>query len=125
VDTNHIDANPDSTYHPDADSDADSTYLPDADLDPDPNFQIKAQNLEKVLKCIPYVLACHLQIDADPVPDPAYHFDADPDFYLMRIRVDNTACTNRYRYRRLMFGQGFPRRAQKLSSPNIPRNVHT
>ncbi len=29
---------------------------------------------------------CHLQIDADPVPDPAYHFDADPDpdFYLMR-----------------------------------------
>ncbi len=24
-------------------------------------------------------LACHLEIDADPVPDPAYHFDADPD----------------------------------------------
>jgi hypothetical protein len=32
---------------------------------------------------IPYILACHLQID----PDPAYHFDADPDFYLMRIRI--------------------------------------
>jgi hypothetical protein len=34
-------------------------------------------------------VACHLQIDADPVPvpDPAYHFDADPesDFYLMRM----------------------------------------
>jgi hypothetical protein len=34
-------------------------------------------------------LAYHLQIDADldPVPDPAYHFemDPDPDFYLMRI----------------------------------------
>ncbi len=31
---------------------------------------------------IPYILACHLQIDMDPVPDPAYHFDADsdPDF---------------------------------------------
>jgi hypothetical protein len=31
---------------------------------------------------IPYILACHLQIDADPVsgPDPAHHFDADPDF---------------------------------------------
>jgi hypothetical protein len=28
---------------------------------------------------IPYILACHLQIDADPVPDPAYLFDADPD----------------------------------------------
>ncbi len=24
-----------------------------------------------------YILACRLQIDADP--DPAYHFDADPD----------------------------------------------
>jgi hypothetical protein len=41
---------------------------------------MKAQTLEKVLKYahIPYNLACHLQIDADPVPDPAYHFDADP-----------------------------------------------
>ncbi len=30
---------------------------------------------------IPYIVACHLQIDAhpDPVPDPAYHFDPDPD----------------------------------------------
>jgi hypothetical protein len=41
--------------------------------------------------------ACHLLIDAipdpAPVPDPAYHFDADPDFYLMRmqIRIRNTA----------------------------------
>jgi hypothetical protein len=36
-------------------------------------------------------LACHLQTDADPdpVPDPAYHFgaDPDPDFYLKRIRM--------------------------------------
>ncbi len=24
-------------------------------------------------------MACNLQIDADPVPDPAYHFDTDPD----------------------------------------------
>jgi hypothetical protein len=24
-------------------------------------------------------LACHLQIDPDPVPDPAYQFGADPD----------------------------------------------
>jgi len=24
-------------------------------------------------------LACHLKIDADPGPDLAYHFDADPD----------------------------------------------
>ncbi len=45
--------------------------------------------LKKKLKKahIPYILACHLQIDAVPVPDPAYHFDADPDFYLMRIRM--------------------------------------
>jgi len=78
VNTNHIDADPDSTFHPDADSDADpdSTYLPDADLDPDPSFQIKAQNLEKVLKYIQYGFACHLQIDADP----GKHFDPDPDF---------------------------------------------
>ncbi len=36
------------------------------------------------------ILAWYLQIDADsdPLPDPAYQFDAnpDPDFYLMRIR---------------------------------------
>ena len=42
-----------------------------------------------MIKIRPYVLACHQQIDAgpDPVadPDPAYHFDVDPDpdFYLM------------------------------------------
>jgi hypothetical protein len=50
---------------------------------------------------IPYVFACHLQIDADP--DPAYHFDADPDFYMMRIqvtkmmwiRIHNTAYNSR------------------------------
>ncbi len=59
------------------------------------SFQIKAQTLEKVLKKahIPYILACHLPIGVDPVPDPAYHFDADPDadpdpdFYLMRTRI--------------------------------------
>ncbi len=27
---------------------------------------------------IPYVLACHLQINEDPDSDPAYHFSADP-----------------------------------------------
>jgi hypothetical protein len=47
-------------------------------------FQIKAQTFEKELKQAhnPCILACHLQIDANPVPDPAYHFDAapDPDF---------------------------------------------
>ncbi len=26
-------------------------------------------------------------MDLDPVEDPAYHFDADPDFYLMRVRI--------------------------------------
>jgi hypothetical protein len=60
----------------------------------DPSFQIKTQALEKVFKQahIPYILAWHLQIDADPVPDPAYHFDADPvpDFYLMWMRIQVT-----------------------------------
>ncbi len=35
-----------------------------------------------------YILACHLQIDPDPVlADPAHNFDVDrdPDFYSMRI----------------------------------------
>ncbi len=47
-------ADPDLTYHTDADPDADPdpTFHPDAnlDLDPDPSFQIKAQPLAKVLK---------------------------------------------------------------------------
>jgi hypothetical protein len=83
----HPDADPDSVFLFDADADPDSTFHPDAD--PDPSFQINAQILEKVLKeaYIPYILACHLQLDSDPVPDPAYHFDADPDFYLMRMRI--------------------------------------
>jgi hypothetical protein len=53
------------------------------DADPDPSFQIKAQNLEKVLKKahIRYILPCNLQIDADPELDPAYDFD---------IRILNT-----------------------------------
>jgi hypothetical protein len=76
VDPQHIDADPDSTYHPDldpdsdfylmwirtriqvflfdadADPDLDPTFHPDADPDPnpDPGFQIKAQTLGKVLK---------------------------------------------------------------------------
>jgi hypothetical protein len=68
-------------------------------LDPDPSVQIKAPTLEKMLKQthIPYILNFHLQVDADPVPDPACHFDADPgpvflfdadpEFYLMRMRI--------------------------------------
>jgi hypothetical protein len=44
-----------------------------------------------MLKLVPilYILACHLQIEADP--DPACHFgaDGDPDpFTLMRIHPD-------------------------------------
>ncbi len=68
------------------DADPDPTFHPDADPDPDTSFQIKAQTFEKVLK---YILGCHLQIDADPdpAPDSAYNFDADPDFYLMRMRI--------------------------------------
>jgi hypothetical protein len=49
------------------------------DPDPDPSFQIQAQTLKKGLKeaHLTYILACHLEIDADP--DPGYHFDADLD----------------------------------------------
>jgi hypothetical protein len=90
ADSNHFDASPD----PDSDfylmrNRIRLITLMRNRMDPDTCFQIKAQILEKVLRKahIPYILACHLQIDADP--DPAYHFDAktDPDFYLMRIRI--------------------------------------
>jgi hypothetical protein len=53
LDPHHIEADPDSTYHSDADSDilfdADSvpTFHPDADTNPDPSFKKKAQTLEK------------------------------------------------------------------------------
>jgi hypothetical protein len=42
------------------------------------SFRINAQTHEIVHKYahIPYILALHLQIDADP--DQAYNFDADP-----------------------------------------------
>ncbi len=68
-------------------------FHPNVDPDTDPSFQIKAQILLKSAQIDSYSIystsACHLQIDADPVPDTSYHFDADPDpvFYLMRIRI--------------------------------------
>jgi hypothetical protein len=55
----HFDADPDPAFHFDADPayqvDADPTFQLDAD--PDPSFQLKAQNLEKLLKKdhIPYI----------------------------------------------------------------------
>jgi hypothetical protein len=72
--------------------DADPTFHADAGTDPEPYpcLHKKAQTLEKILKeaHIPYILACHLQINADP--DPAYHFHVDPDFYLIRMRIQVT-----------------------------------
>ncbi len=40
-------------------------------------FCYQDKNANKVLCRIPYILACDLQIDADP--DLVYHFDADAD----------------------------------------------
>jgi hypothetical protein len=71
--TFHFDADPDPdpnpTIHVDADPDPDPTSFFDTDLDPYPSFQIKAQNLDKVLKeaHFPYILAYHLQVDAHKV----------------------------------------------------------
>jgi hypothetical protein len=78
-----IDLDPDPACHFDLDPachfdpDADPTFLFEAVPYPGlgPSFQIKAQNLESAH--FPYILACHLQIDA--YPDPAYHMDADSD----------------------------------------------
>jgi hypothetical protein len=40
-----------------------------------------------------WILAGHLQIDSDPVPDLAYHFDADPDsdpgYKMTQIHADH------------------------------------
>ncbi len=51
MDPHHIDADPDSTYYPDADADADpdTSFHPDADSDPALSLK-KAQTIEKVLK---------------------------------------------------------------------------
>jgi hypothetical protein len=83
ADSHNFDADPVPACHfdvdPDADPDPSFHFDTDSDPNPNPSFQIKEQNLEKVLKQaqIPYILACHLHIDADP--DPPYQFDADPD----------------------------------------------
>jgi len=68
----------------DGDADLYPTFPPDADPDPDPDpsFQINSQTLEmcsNILIFYMYILACHLQIDADSVRDLAYHLHADPD----------------------------------------------
>ncbi len=80
ADPNHVNADP--NLYPDP-ACLEPTFSFDADPYPDPNLQIKAQNLEKVLRqaFMSYICVCHLQIDADPAadPDPAYHFVADPD----------------------------------------------
>ncbi len=66
MDVHYVDADPDSSYHPDADPDSDflfdtypdPTFHPDADPDPDPSFKNKAHTFEKLLKShIPYILA--------------------------------------------------------------------
>jgi hypothetical protein len=50
----HFDADPDPACHFDADLDPDPTFhfLADPVLNPHPSFQIKAQNLEKVLQYV-------------------------------------------------------------------------
>ncbi len=62
--TFHFDAAPDPACPFDADPDPDPTFSFDPDPDPYPSFQIKAQNLDKVLKeaHFPYILAYHLHI---------------------------------------------------------------
>ncbi len=96
MDPHHVDADadadPDSTYHPDADpdqiflfdadpdADLDPTFHPDADPDPDPSFKKKAQTLEKICKVILIRIRFQIQLR---------NFDAypDSDFYLMRKRI--------------------------------------
>ncbi len=68
------DAVPDPACHFDAD------VVPDpacpVDADPYPTFHFVAYVLDPDPHFL-YILACHLQVDADL--DPAYHFCVDPD----------------------------------------------
>ncbi len=81
--THHVDADPDQDFCLSlTDPDPDPTFLFDAYTDPDSSFQIKAQNLEKVLKyrLIFYTfwleicklmrirIRCHFDADPDPIP---------------------------------------------------------
>ncbi len=79
---------PDSTCHPDADPDSDFLFDAGPDADPDSIFH-KGLNHWKSAKIVSYSIHFGLSsvIDADPVPDPTYHFDAGPDFYMMRMRI--------------------------------------
>jgi hypothetical protein len=67
------------------DADPDPTFHSDADPILDPSFHLKAQTLEKVLNQahVLFIFACHLKIDADPYPVPdlgtGNNFDADPN----------------------------------------------
>jgi hypothetical protein len=85
ADPHRFDADPDPAYHFDANPELYPNptvrFVANPYPHTDPSFQIKAQNLEKViyLGSYSYSLACHLQIVVDPDPHPAYHFDADPD----------------------------------------------
>jgi hypothetical protein len=70
VDPHHFDADPDQTYHPDADPDAepDSDFIFDVDLvadptfHPDPSFKEKAGALSKNAK-----------IGSYSIPDPDFY----------------------------------------------------
>jgi hypothetical protein len=70
ADPQHFDADPNPACLFDANPDTTFSF----DADPDPSLQIKAQDLENVLKKahIPYILACHLQTDVDTASEPAY-----------------------------------------------------
>ncbi len=78
----HLDADPDPdpACHFDEDADPDPAFHFDAIPDLDSSFQINAQNFEKGLKYahFPYILPCHLQIDANPDLGPVFQFDVDP-----------------------------------------------
>ncbi len=79
ADRHHFDADPDTACHFDAAPDP--TFHFDADPDTDPSFRMKAQTLKKSAQIGSYsiILACHLQIDADPDPlAPTFQFDAYP-----------------------------------------------
>jgi hypothetical protein len=81
-----FDGDPDSSCHLETDPDPNFYFDADPDLDPDPSFQMKAQKLKKRLANNPYILACHLQMDATRIRIPPFtlkrtHADSDPQYF--------------------------------------------
>ncbi len=71
-----FDADPDTTFHSDANPVPDPTFQFDMDALSDPTIRFSTNLDHPILQNYPLRLP---HFDADPDPDPAFHFDTDTD----------------------------------------------